>query len=150
METILFEFLKYPLLIFLYYSKDIVLDYSQWQRIFCLVETMFFHSHFFETIIAIRGRPQCFLKIWFLLEEIVFFNFFQILIRMEVAFRSNEITCFEESFILASGNGFLINYKTLCFYSEFFFFWWTKFLKLGVNQFSSIFSNPNSGSIFSS
>ena len=58
--------------------------------------------------------------ILFLLEETVFFLFFQILIRMEVAFRSNEIAFFKESFILASGNGFSINYK-LCAFIRIFF-----------------------------
>ena len=57
-------------------------------------------------------------KILFLLKETVFFIlFFQILTRMEVAFRSSEIAFFKESFILASGNGFSIN---LCFYSVLF------------------------------
>ena len=69
------------------------------------------------------------------------------LIRMEVAFRSSEIAFFKESFILASGNGFSINYK-FCAFIRSFFFWWEKLLTLGVNQFPSIFSIPNSGSSF--
>ena len=76
--------------------------------------------------------------ILFLLGETVFFLFFQILIRMEVAFRSNEIAFFKESFILASGNGFrsITNFVLLF---GFFFCWWTQFLKLGVNQFIKFF-----------
>ena len=41
--------------------------------------------------------------------------FFQILTRMKVAFRSSEIAFFKVSFILANGNGFLINYKLSAF-----------------------------------
>ena len=39
---------------------------------------------------------------------------------MEVAFRSSEIAFFKESFILASGNGFSINYKLCAFIRSFF------------------------------
>ena len=39
---------------------------------------------------------------------------------MEVAFRSSEIAFFKESFILASGNGFSINYKLCAFIWSFF------------------------------
>ena len=39
-------------------------------------------------------------------EETVFFIFFQILPRMEVAFRFSEMALLKGSFILASGNGF--------------------------------------------
>ena len=46
--------------------------------------------------------------------------FFQILTRMEVAFRSSEIAFFKVSFILASGNGFSINYKLSGFIWSFF------------------------------
>ena len=100
------------------YFKRILYD-SQWQRVFFLVETIFFHSYFLETIIAIRGR-QYLKKILFLLEETVFFILFSILIRMEVAFRSSEIAFFKESFVLASGNGFSINYKLCAFIRSFF------------------------------
>ena len=44
----------------------------------------------------------------------------QILIRMEVAFWSSEIAFFKESLILASGNGFSINYKLCAFIRSFF------------------------------
>ena len=57
---------------------------------------------------------------------------------MEVAFRFSEIAFSKEYFLLASGNGFrLITNFVLLF--EAFFCWWTQCLKLGVNQFSSIF-----------
>ena len=67
METILCQYLKYPFhwkwffhLLEIYFKR--ILYYSQWQRIFFLKETIFFHSHFFfETIAEIRGRPK-FLK----------------------------------------------------------------------------------------
>ena len=65
---------------------------------------------FLETIIAIRGRP-IFTKKLFLVKETVFFIFFKILTRLEVAFRSSEIAFFKKSFILTSGNGFSINLK---------------------------------------
>ena len=62
---------------------------------------------------------------------------------MEEAFRSSEIAFFKESFILADGNGFSINYK-LCVFIRIFFLLVDTILKLGVNQFSSIFYIPNS------
>ena len=40
--------------------------------------------------------------------------------RIEVAFRSSEIVFFKESFILASGSGFSINYKLCAFIRSFF------------------------------
>ena len=50
-ETILFQFLKYPFYwkqffdVWERYFKQI-LYYRQWQRIFCLMRTIFFHSYF--------------------------------------------------------------------------------------------------------
>ena len=66
-ETILFQYLKcsfhweqFSHLLEIYYKR--ILYYSQWQRIFCLVETIFlFIQIHLETIITIRGRPK-FLK----------------------------------------------------------------------------------------
>ena len=147
----MYQHIKYPVywrqllhLLEIYFKR--ILYCSQWQRIFFLVETIFFHSHFFwKPLLQLEGG-QYFKIILFLLEETVFFNFFQIMIRMEVAFRSSEIVFFKESFILASEKGFSINCKLLF---GAFFCWWTQFLKLGVKQFSSIFSIPNSGSSFS-
>ena len=51
-ETILFQFLKFSFywkqfshLVEIYFKR--ILYYGQWQRIFCLVERIFFHSYFF-------------------------------------------------------------------------------------------------------
>ena len=82
-----------------------------------------------------RGRPIFLENFLFLFEETVFYNFFQTLIRMEVAFRSSEIPFFKEYFIQTDVR--LITNFALLFGA--FFCWWTQFLKLGVNQFSSIF-----------
>ena len=60
------------------------------------------------------------------------------LTQMEVAFRFSEIAFFKEYFILASGNGFPINYK-LCAFIRSFSLLWMQCFKLGVNAFSSIF-----------
>ena len=125
METILFIYLKYLFhwkqffyLLEIYFKR--ILYYSQWQRIFSLVETIFFHSHFFGNHYC-NKREANILKKNFLLEETAFFNlFFQILIRMKVVFRSSEIAFFKESFILAGGNGFSINYKLCAFIQSFF------------------------------
>ena len=67
---------------------------------------------------------------------------------MEEAFPSSEIAFFKESLILASGNGFSTNYK-LCAFIRGFSLLVDTILKLGVNQFSSIFSIPNTASSFS-
>ena len=69
-ETILFQSLKYPLIILL------IPYYSKWQWIFCLMETVFFHSHFFETIIAIRERPIFFKKSDLCLRKLFSSSFF--------------------------------------------------------------------------
>ena len=66
---------------------------------------------------------------------------------MEVAFSSSGIDFFKESFILASGNGIFINYR-LCAFTESFFHLVDTMLETRLNPFSSIFSNPNSGSSF--
>ena len=62
---------------------------------------------------------------------------------MEEPFRSSEIVFFNEPSILASGNGFSINYK-LCAFIRSFFLLVDTILKLGANIFSSIFSIPAS------
>ena len=124
METILCQYLKYPFhwkqffhLLEIYFKR--ILYYKQWQRIFFLVETIFFHSHFFlESIIASRGSPK-FLKHLVSARRNRFLFFFQALIRTEVAFRSSEIAFFRKSFVLASGNGFLINCKLYAFIRSF-------------------------------
>ena len=74
-------------------------------------------TFFFETIIASRGRPK-------FLKHLVSarrnrFLFFQALIRMEVTFRSSETAFFRESFVLASGNEFLINCELYVFIRSF-------------------------------
>ena len=80
-----------------------ILYYSQLQIICCLVETIFFHSDFFGNHYCNQREAKIFLqKILFLLEETVFFNFFQILTRMEASFWSSEIAFFKEYLILAS------------------------------------------------
>ena len=105
-------------------------------------------TYFWKPLLQLEGGQYFFKKILFLLEKTVFFKFFfQILIQMEEAFRSSEIAFFKESFILASGNGFSINYK-LCAFNRSFFSLVDTILKLDLNQFSSIFSIPNSASSF--
>ena len=123
METILCQYLKYPFqwkqffhLLEIYFKR--ILYYSYWQRIFLLVETIFFHSHFFwKPLMQLEGVHFCCKKpssLFFLLFS------FQVLVRMEVTLRSNEIAFFKESFVLASGNGFLINYKLCVLIRSFF------------------------------
>ena len=68
---------------------------------------------------------------------------------MEVAFSFSEIEFSKESFILASENGIFINYK-LCAFTQTFFHLVDTMLETRLNPFSLIFSNPNSGSSFSS
>ena len=109
------------------YFKQI-LYYGQWQQIFSLAETIFFHSYFsFKTIIAIRGR-LLFKKSYFCWWK-PFSSIFQTLIQMEAVFRSSEIVFFNESFIVAIVNGFSFNYKPSAFIQS-FFCWWIPFLKL--------------------
>ena len=66
METFLCQYLKYLFhrkqffhLLEIYFKR--ILYCSLWQWIFFIVETIFFHSHFLETIKGITGR-QIFLK----------------------------------------------------------------------------------------
>ena len=74
-------------------------------------------TFFFETIIASSGRPKFFKHLVSARRNR--FLFFQALIRMEVAFRSSEIAFFRESFVLASGNEFLINCELYAFIRSF-------------------------------
>ena len=67
---------------------------------------------------------------------------------MEAEFWSSEIVFFNESFILAGGNGFLVNCKHCAFIQSFAFCRWKPFLKLCVNQFSSVYSIPKSEAVF--
>ena len=79
-------------LVEIYFKR--ILYYDQRQQIFCLLETIIFHScifYFFETIIIIRRRPIFLKELLFLLAETVFFNFFRTIIQMEAVFRSTEI-----------------------------------------------------------
>ena len=55
---------------------------------------------------------------------------------------------FIKSFIKTSAYGFSVNFKQCAFIQRFPFCCWKALLKLGVNQFSSIFSVPNSGCSF--
>ena len=84
------------------------------------METDSFHI-FWKPLLQLEGG-QYFKKILFLLEEtfFFFFHFFQTLIRKKVAFGSSEIAFLKESFILAIGTGFLINYKLCAFIRSFF------------------------------
>ena len=56
---------------------------------------------------------------------------------------------FIKSFTTTSVYGFWANFKPWAFIQSFFFCCWKALLKLGVNQFSSIFSVSKSGSSFS-
>ena len=59
----------------------------------------------------------------------------------------NEV--FIKCFIATSVYGSWVNFKPCAFIQSFFFCCWKALLKLGVNQFSPIFSVTNSGSSFS-
>ena len=129
METILCQYLKYPFhwkrffhLLEIYFKR--ILYYSQWQRIFFLKETIFFHSHFFfETIAEIRGTPKFLKHLVFARRNRVLF--FQALIRMEVAFWSSEIAFFSgnPSFWLVETDFWLTGNFMLLFGA--FLCWWT-------------------------
>ena len=157
-ETILFKFAKYLFhrkqffhLVEIYFKR--ILYYSQQQRIFCLVETIFFHSDFFGNHYRNQKKSNIFKKILFLLlwRKLSSSIFFQILTPMEVAFQFSEIAFFNFSrnlsFWLVEIDFRLITNFVLLFGA--FFCWRTQCLELGVNQFSSIFSIPNSASSFS-
>ena len=121
-----------------------ILYYGQWQRVFCLVETIFFYSYFLETIIAVTRRPIFFKKKLFLPVETVFFYFFRHCFAWKQFFGP-------EKRILHSGKWKRIFGKLQTLYLfRTFFCWWTPFLKLSVYRFSSTFSIANTESSFSS
>ena len=155
METILFQYLKYPFhwkqflhLLEIYFKR--ILYYSQWQRIFSLLETIFFQSDFFGNHYCNQREANIFKNILIsaTLEEPFSSVFFQILTQMETAFRFSEIAFFKESFILASGNGFSINYK-LCAFIRSFFLLVDAMLEISCKPVFFHFSIPNSRSSFS-
>ena len=63
---------------------------------------------------------------------------------MDAVFSSTEIVFFNESFILASGNVFLLITNLLLLFRA-FFCWWTPILKLNVGQFFKKNIIPASG-----
>ena len=105
--------------------------------------------YFFENVLAITGRPVLKKKILYLLVETVFsfsrhwFEWKQLFGTVKLYFSTNA------SFWVVEMDHRLITNLVLLLLSRAFFCWWTPFLKLGVNQFSSIFSVLNSGSSFS-
>ena len=150
-ENILFQYLKYPFHLHLLeiYFKQIIY-YSQWQRILCFAEMIFFHSDFFGNHYYNIREANIYKKDLISARRNHFLQFFfQILTRMEVAFRSSKIAFFKQSFILASGNGFSINYK-LCAFIRSFFLLADTMLEIRCKAiFFDFFFIPNSGSSFS-
>ena len=121
--------------------------YSQWQRIFCLLETI---QILLETVNAIRGKPlflknsyfcycsgNCFLQ--FFWDTDLNGNSFSV--QWNSHFSRNL------SFWLVEMDFWLITSFRLLFGA--FSCWWMQCLKFDVNQFSSNFFIPNSGSSFS-
>ena len=95
-----------------------ILDYGQWQRILCLLETIFFHSYFLKPLLQLEGG-QYFKNSYICLWKL-FSSFFSDtdLNRSSYLMHWNRI--FSESFILASGIRFLVNYKPCVFIKSFF------------------------------
>ena len=123
----LFQYLKHPFhlkqffrLLEIYLKR--IVYYSWWQRIFCLLVMVFFHSDFYGNHYCNQTEAIILKKILFLLLYRKPFSsiFFQILTQTEVAFRFSEIAFLRESFILVSGNGFSINCKLCAFICNFF------------------------------
>ena len=75
-------------------------------------------------------------------------GFLQIFLRVETAFPASGNEVFVKSFITTSVYGFCVNFKPCAFIQSFRSYCWKALLKVSVNQFSSIFSVPNSGSSF--
>ena len=74
-----------------------------------------------------------------------FLRFFQFL-TLEAVFLASGKGVFLKSFIVTSVYKFWVNSKPSAFIQTIFFCCWKALLKLGVNQFSLIFSVSNSGS----
>ena len=164
-ETIFFQYLKNS-----FHWKQFFRNIFQTNTLLQIVATDFLFSgndilpftFIWKPLLQLVG-DQSLKNILFLLEEIVFFLFF--LKRFELAFRSsqgslnNRNICYlnflgpvksyfsrNTSFWLVEMDFWSITHFVLLFGA--FFCWWTQFLKLGVSQFYSIFSIPNSGSSF--
>ena len=109
-------------------------------NIFSFTSTIIFH--FFETVIAIShvnaGRKlnlhKTFRRYSFGRRIFKKKSYLRTLIQMEPAFWSTEIVSFNESFIVASGNGFCL-IKNLLLLLRAFLSWRAPFLKLNVGQF---------------
>ena len=83
-----------------------------------------------------------------MLVETIFWDFFRYSYEWKQHFPASENGIFIKSFITASVYGFWVNFKPCAFIQSFFFCYWKALLKLGANQFSSMFFVPNSGSSF--
>ena len=84
----------------------------------------------------------------FLVFETIFLDFCRYCCEWKQLFWASGKRVFIKSFIMTSGYSFWVNFKS-CTFVQNFFLCWKALLKLGVNQFSLIFSVPNSGSSFS-
>ena len=137
-KTILFQYLKNS-----FHWKQFFRNIFQTNPLLQTVATDFLFSgndvlpftFFWKPLLQLVGN-QNLKNVLFLLEEIVFFLLFQIAIRISFSVQSrkfkqqkyllfklpwfSEIKFFKEYFVLASGNGFLINY-TLCGFIRSFF-----------------------------
>ena len=129
LKFILFQYLKYPFhwnqffhLLQIYFKQ--MLKQSQRQRIFCLVETIFFHSDFFGNHYCNQRDANTYKKksyFSWMKSFSSFFFFFEIVTQMEVAFLSNEIAFFKEFLVLASGSGhFLLEIRCKSIFFELF------------------------------
>ena len=82
----------------LYFNKFLfILASSYWYSLI--------YIYFFETVVAIRGRPIFQKKSYISASENRILQFFQTLIRMKAIFRYSKIVFLYECFIMDSGNG---------------------------------------------
>ena len=82
----------------------------------------------------------------FLLVETILLHFCRYSYKQFFRASGNEISI--KSFITTSVYESWVNFKQCAFIQRFFFCCWKALLKLGINQFSSIFLVKNSGSSF--
>ena len=81
-----------------------------------------------------------------LLVATIFLVFCRYFYELKQLFPASGNEVFVKSFITTSVYGFYVNFKPCAFIQSFRFYCWKALLKGSVNQFSSIFSVPNSGS----
>ena len=130
---------------------QLILHSSQWKQVLINYNLLLlFRAFFYQWTPLMKLNVGQFLKkTLFLLVETIFLDFCRYSCQLKQVIPSSRSEVFIKFFTTTSEYGFWVNFKPYAVIQSFSFCCWKALLKLGVNQFSLIFSVPNSESSFS-